>query len=76
MTSKDAKSDRRARLEAIRDQLTTAMEAAEPSVLAQLAGQLRQTLREIDELPEATGRSARERFAQRVAAADLAAPTA
>ena len=69
-------SDRRTRLEAIRDQLTSAMDAAEPAVMAQLAGQLRQTLREIDELPAATERSARERFADRVAAAERPASSA
>ena len=71
-----AVSDRRQRLEDIRDQLTAAMSAAEPSVMAQIAGQLRQTLKELDELPEAEGKSARERFSERVAAADAAASTA
>ena len=69
-------SDRRERLESIRDQLTTAMLVAEPSVLAQLSGQLRQTLKELDELPATEGKSARERFADRVAAADPAASSA
>ena len=69
-------SDRRERLEAIRDQLTTAMSSAEPSVMAQLAGQLRQTLKELDELPAAEGKSARERFADRVTAANVAASSA
>jgi hypothetical protein len=69
-------SDRRERLEDIRDQLTTAMSSAEPSVMAQLAGQLRQTLKELDELPEAEGKSARERFADRVTAANVAASSA
>lgn len=69
-------SDRRDRLEAMRDQLTEAMRAAEPSVMAQIAGQLRQVLREIDELPVDEGMSARERFASRVAAADRPASSA
>lgn len=65
-------SDRRQRLEDIRDQLTEALSLADVSVKAQIAGQLRQTLKELDELPEAEGGSARERFARRVAAADVA----
>jgi hypothetical protein len=69
-------SDRRKRLEDIRDQLTEALALAEVSVKAQIAGQLRQTLKELDELPEAEGKSARERFAARVAAADPSASSA
>jgi hypothetical protein len=70
-------SDRRERLIAIRDDLTTAMQNAEPSVMAQIAGQLRQVLKEIDELPaDDEGKSARERFADRVAAANAATSTA
>lgn len=71
-----AVSDRRERLESIRDQLTEALALADVSVKAQIAGQLRQTLKELDELPEAEGVSARERFAKRVAAADAAASSA
>jgi hypothetical protein len=69
-------TDRRERLEAIRDQLTEAMTIADVAVKAQIAGQLRQVLREIDEIPADEGKSARERFADRVAAADAAASTA
>jgi hypothetical protein len=69
-------SDRRERLEGIRDQLTEALALADVSVKAQIAGQLRLTLKELDELPEAEGGSARERFARRVAAADAAASSA
>ena len=66
-------SDRRERLEDIRDQLTEALALADVAVKAQIAGQLRQTLKELDELPaEAEGKSARERLAERIAAADLA----
>lgn len=43
-------SDRRQRLEDIRDQLTDALSLADVSVKAQIAGQLRQTLKELDEL--------------------------
>ena len=69
-------SDRRERLEEIRDQLTAALRGAEPSVMAQIAGQLRQVLKEIDELPPVEGKSARERFSQRVAAAERPASSA
>lgn len=69
-------SDRRSRLEDIRDQLTEAMLRADVAVKAQIAGQLRQVLREIDELPSGEGKSARERFAERVAAADAATSSA
>jgi hypothetical protein len=68
---------RRKALEAVRDALGVAMESAEPSVMAQIAGQLRQVLREIDELPaDDEGKSARERFADRVAAANAATSSA
>lgn len=69
-------TDRRERLIEIRDELTEALRDSEPSVKAQIAGQLRQVLKEIDEIPEAEELSARERFAIRVAAADAAAPSA
>lgn len=66
-------SDRRERLESIRDQLTDALALADVAVKAQIAGQLRQTLKELDELPvKAEGKSARERLAERVAAANPA----
>ena len=65
-------TDRRERLERMRDQLTAAMEVVDPPVMAQIAGQLRQVLKEIDELPEPKGKSARERLAERVAAANPA----
>ena len=61
-------SDRRERLEKIRDQLTDAMSEADVAVKAQGAGQLRQVLREIDEIPDGERKSARERFTERVAA--------
>ena len=69
-------TDRRERLELIRDQLTEAMADADVAVKAQIAGQLRQVLREIGEIPADDGRSARERFADRVSAAKAAAPSA
>lgn len=69
-------SDRRERLEVIRDQLTEAMDLADVSVKAQIAGQLRQVLKDIDEIPEVGKESARERFAKRIAASDRSAPSA
>jgi hypothetical protein len=69
-------SDRRERLEKIRDQLTDAMSEADVAVKAQVAGQLRQVLREIDEIPDSEKRSARERFTERVAAADASSSSA
>lgn len=69
-------SDRRERLVEIRDQLTDALLDADASVKAQIAGQLRQVLKEIDEIPAEEELSARDRFARRVAAADPAAPSA
>lgn len=67
---------RREGLEALRDKLAADLEVAEPSVSAQIAGQLRQVLRELDEVPAAGGKSARERFADRVAAANAATSSA
>ena len=45
--------DRRKVLEAMRDTLAAAMDAADPAVQAQLAGQLRAVVKEIADLPEA-----------------------
>jgi hypothetical protein len=61
-------NDRRKALEAVRDSLAAAMDAAEPSVLAQLAGQYRQTLKELAELPEAVPSSPLEQAKQKRAA--------
>lgn len=49
--------DYRATLEAIRDQLAHQLERAEPAVAAQIAGQLRQTLKDLAELPPVKGGS-------------------
>ena len=70
--------DRRAALEGLRDKLAASMDALSDGdpLLPQFAGQFRQVLRELDELPVADGRSARERFAERVAAANAAPPSA
>ena len=69
-------SDRKQRLEDIRDQLTEALTLADVAVKAQIAGQLRQVLKDIDEIPEAEGLSARERFSKRVAEANASASSA
>ena len=57
--------DRRRALEAMRDALAAAMEQSDPNVMAQIAGQLRQVLREIDELPAGERMSKRDELAQR-----------
>lgn len=59
-------SDRRERLEDIRDQLTEALSLADVAVKAQIAGQLRQTLKEIDELSSDDKGSAADDAAERV----------
>ena len=46
-----ASGDYRATLEAIRDQLAHQLERADPAVAAQIAGQLRQTLKDLAALP-------------------------
>ena len=68
-------SDRRRRLEDIRDQLTEALTLADVSVKAQIAGQLRQTLKEIDELSsdeESPADDAAERIRLRLASSNTA----
>jgi len=48
-----ASGDRRSALVAMRDKLARDMDAAEPSVVAQVAGRLAAVLAEIDSLPTA-----------------------
>lgn len=74
-----ASGDQRAALEAIRDQLAGQLERCEPAVAAQIAGQLRATLKDLAALPAAkegsmTDEVKRRREARRAAAAS--APTA
>jgi len=57
--------DRRQSLEALRDAIAEAMQDAEPRAFAQLAGQLRQVLREIEELPAGERMSKRDELSQR-----------
>lgn len=59
-------SDRRERLESIRDQLTEALALADVAVKAQIAGQLRQTLKELDELSTADEGTAADDAAKRI----------
>ena len=52
-----ASGDQRAALEAMRDKLAADMELADPAVVAQIAGQLRATLKDLAALPPAAGGS-------------------
>jgi hypothetical protein len=71
--------DRRQRLERLRDQLTTAIEACSENMLPQLAGQLRATLADLAALPEPVERQSltdelkQRRAARRSAAAQTPA---
>lgn len=53
--------DRRRALEALRDELAAALEQADMAVKAQLAGQLRAALKELDELPKVSVESPLEK---------------
>jgi len=53
--------DRRRALEALRDELAAALEQADVAVKAQLAGQLRAALKELDELPKVSVESPLEK---------------
>lgn len=53
--------DRRKALEALRDELAAALEQADVAVKAQLAGQLRAALKELDELPKVSVESPLEK---------------
>lgn len=53
--------DRRKALEALRDELARALEDADVAVKAQLAGQLRATLKDLDELPSVSVDSSLEK---------------
>ena len=78
MAEAAASGDYRATLEAIRDQLAHQLERAEPAVAAQIAGQLRQTLKDLAALPAETKGSKLDevrarRESRRVAGAKAAA---
>jgi uncharacterized protein (DUF2267 family) len=64
--------DRRKALEVLRDTLAEMLDTTEAQIHAQLAAQYRATLSELAALPPAEGKSASERLADRVAAAQLA----
>lgn len=57
--------DTRKSLEALRDDLAEALSKAEPAVKAQIAGQLRQVLLELDGLPDEQQQSVADDLAQR-----------
>jgi hypothetical protein len=69
-----ATGDMRKTLEALRDHLAFKLDRADPAVAAQIAGQLRQVLKDLQALPAPKGGSKRDearekREARRVAAA-------
>jgi hypothetical protein len=68
----DAMTDRE-RLEQLRDQFEVALASCSDNMLPQLASQYRATLADLAALPPAEGKSARERLADRVAAANVVA---
>jgi hypothetical protein len=71
--------DRRAALEALRDVLADSLVAAEPNVVAQIAGRLQAVLKELAELPSARKVSKADELANRrksrLATADPSAST-
>lgn len=69
-------NNRRAALVALRDTLASAIDLAEPQVVAQLAGQLRQVLAELDALPAAGAKSRTDELKERRAARRAAAKAA
>jgi hypothetical protein len=68
----DEVSDR-VRLERLRDQFEAALSSCSENMLPQLASQYRATLADLAALPPVEERSARERLADRVAAANVVA---
>lgn len=64
--------DIRKALEELRDTLAEQLDKTEAQIHAQLAAQYRATLTELAALPKVEGKSASERLADRVAAAQLA----
>lgn len=65
ITQACATGDTRKALEALRDELAEALSKAEPAVKAQIAGQLRQVLLELDGLPDEKQRSVADDLADR-----------
>jgi hypothetical protein len=75
MNNREAASsgDQRKALEVLRDTLAEQLDVTESAIHAQLAAQYRATLAELAALPPAEGKSASERLAERIAAANSAA---
>ncbi len=71
-----ASGDTRKTLEALRDALARQLDACEPAVAAQISGQLRQVLKDLQALPAPKGGSKREDAKQKRAARRVAATTA
>jgi hypothetical protein len=65
--------DRRAALLALRDTLAGLLDTTDKQIHAQLAAQYRATLADLAALKPEDGKTARERLAERVAAADVVA---
>lgn len=74
MNNREAASSgsHRQALEVLRDTLAEQLDTTEAQIHAQLAAQYRAVLAELAALPAAEGKSARERLAERAAAADIA----
>jgi hypothetical protein len=74
MTNQEAAAsgDRRKALVTLRDTLAVQLDSTEAQIHAQLAAQYRATLAELDAIPETEAKTARERLAERVAAANVA----
>lgn len=60
-----ALGDTRKTLEALRDKLAGQLDACEPAVAAQISGQLRQVLKDLQALPAPKGGSTRENAKQK-----------
>lgn len=71
-----ASGDLRKQLEALRDTLAHELDNTTSNTHAQLASQYRATCEAIAALPPAEGKSASERLAERIAAANTASRTA
>lgn len=71
-TEAAASGDLRKQLEALRDTLAAQLDTTESNTHAQLAAQYRATCEAIAALPAAEGKSASERLAERIAAANAA----
>ena len=76
LTRAAASGDRRAALEALRAHLAAAIEAADPEKIAPLAKQLRETVAEIEALPNAKEKSTSDDLAAKRSARRAAAKVA